>query len=483
MPPSGTDATRERPRGDRPLRVVIPADTFTPNVNGAAKFTEHLASGLAARGHEVHVVAPSASSWHGRHVEEYDGQDVVVHRIRSYRWPWHDWLRFVLPWRARVHASRILDEVRPDVVHFQSAVVLGRAFAIEAQRRGIRIIATNHLMLENLLDHSLLPKKVQGFAADLWWRDASATLRRADAVTTPTRRAAEFLEANGGIGRVLAISCGLRMSDYTPDFAEKPEPHIVFLGRVTGEKHVDVLLEAFRRLPRELGARLDIVGGGDLLRQLQKQAVELGIDDRTTFHGLVTDAELRRLLTRATVFAMPSIAELQSIATMEAMASGLPVVAANAMALPHLVHDGANGYLFTPGDADDLANRLEAVIGAPLAERVAMGREGLRLVEAHDIDRTFDLFERLYRGESVADVARDSVNEQDHSLDGAPRTGTITLPPRPPLPPIPVRTRLETARARIEERVGAKLRDAGLGRAGAPDDARLEAERAAGRDS
>ena len=58
--------------------------------------------------------------------------------------------------------------------------------------------------------------------------------------------------------------------------------------------------------------------------------------------------------TRGTVFAMPSIAELQSIATMEAMASGLPVVAANAMALPHLVHDGENGYLFEPGDIDGL---------------------------------------------------------------------------------------------------------------------------------
>ena len=51
---------------------------------------------------------------------------------------------------------------------------------------------------------------------------------------------------------------------------------------------------------------------------------------------------------------MPSIAELQSIATMEAMASALPIVAANAMALPHLVHDGENGYLFEPGNIDDL---------------------------------------------------------------------------------------------------------------------------------
>lgn len=430
--PDDHEPTSRRADGDAPLRILIPADTFPPNVNGAAKFTEHLAAGMRARGHDVHVVAPAASRWHGTHVERYDGQDIVVHRLRSYRWLKHDWLRFVLPWRARAHARRVLDAVRPDVVHYQSVVILGRAFAIEAQRRGLRIIATNHLMVENLIDHSGIPGPLRPLATGIWWRDARATLRRADAITTPTRRAAEFLERQeGGLGRVLAISCGLRTGDYRADFAEKPEPSILFLGRVTGEKQIDVLLDAFTRLPAELGARLDIVGGGDLLASLQRQAKRLGIDDRTTFHGLVTDAELRRLLTRATVFAMPSIAELQSIATMEAMASGLPVVAANAMALPHLVHDGENGYLFEPGDAADLAGRLEAVLRAPHAERVALGREGVRLVQMHDIDRTFDLFERLYRGESVDDVAADSLNEQDHSLDGAPRTGTIKLPPRP----------------------------------------------------
>lgn len=429
MPAAGTDATvPNREEGDR-LTILIPADTFAPNVNGAAKFTSNLASGMAARGHDVHVVAPAASRRHGRFSETYEGQTITVHRIRSWRWFKHDWLRFVLPWRARAHARRVLDEVRPDVVHYQSVVILGRAFSIEAQRRGLRIIATNHLMVENIIDHSGLPKFLHGLSARIWWRDASATLHRAAAVTTPTRRAAEFLEDTGGVRDVLAISCGLRTSDYTPQFGEKPTPRILYIGRITGEKHIDVLLEAFTRLPLDLGARLDIVGGGDLFASLQRQAAKLGIADRTTFHGLATDEELRRLLTTATVFAMPSIAELQSIVTMEAMASGLPVVAANAMALPHLVHHGENGYLFEPGNPDDLAARLEQVLRMSAQQRDELGRDGLRKVQVHDIDRTFDLFERLYSGESPADVALDSVNEQDHSLDGAPKTGTIQLPP------------------------------------------------------
>jgi glycosyltransferase involved in cell wall biosynthesis len=106
---------------------------------------------------------------------------------------------------------------------------------------------------------------------------------------------------------------------------------------------------------------------------------------------------------------MPSIAELQSIVTMEAMASALPVVAANAMALPHLVHDGQNGYLFTPGDAQDLADKLEKILRMPIEELTAMKKESLRLIAAHDIQRTLTTFECLYRGEAVPDVAVDDV--------------------------------------------------------------------------
>lgn len=406
---------------DRPLSILIAGDTFSPDVNGAAKFTEHLASGMAGRGHDVHVLCPAASRRHGTWTESYDGEKITAHRAPSYRWYPHDWLRFSVPWRARHYARKALDAAKPDVVHFQSAVIFGRAVAIEAEARGIRVIGTNHLMPENIMEHSLLPKALHDPVANLWWKDARKTYARASAVTTPTRRAAGFLERHGHVDHVLAISCGLKGSDYTPDFAEKPVQRILFVGRVTGEKHIDVLLRAVKLLPKDLPhpIELGIVGGGDQKANLEKLAQELGIADRTRFYGYVSDQELRALYTGSTVFAMPSVAELQSIATMEAMASGLPVVAANAMALPHLCHDGENGFLFEPGNERDLAEQLERILRLPQAERVEMAKRGLEMVQMHDIDRTLELFERLYRGESVADVAKDSVNEQDHSLDQA----------------------------------------------------------------
>jgi hypothetical protein len=97
---------------------------------------------------------------------------------------------------------------------------------------------------------------------------------------------------------------------------------------------------------------------------------------------------------------MPSIAELQSIATMEAMASGRPVVAADAMALPHLVHDGDNGYLFPPDDVKAFADKLLMVLTADQKELDRLSENSLHLIQSHDIDRTIKIFEALYSGET-----------------------------------------------------------------------------------
>ncbi|KRC51011.1 glucosyl transferase [Leifsonia sp. Root227] len=405
--PSSTPAQPPVP-AKKPLTVVIGADTFAPDVNGAARFAERLAAGLVSRGHDVHIVAPAASRKHGTWVEEHEGQKMTAHRLYSWRWYPHDWLRFAIPWRIKQNSARILDEVKPDVVHFQSHIVVGRGLSQEAQKRGIRIIGTNHFMPENMLEFTLLPRFIQDYAIGLAWKAARRTFGRAEAVTTPTAKAAQFLEKYTGLRNVHAISCGIDAHNYTPDFTPRTGNRILFVGRVTGEKQIDVLLKAVSLLPSDLDAQLEIVGGGDQLKNLQSLAEQLGIADRVTFTGYVTDEELRQAYTRATVFGMPSIAELQSIATMEAMASALPVVAANAMALPHLVHDGENGYLFEPGNAQHLADRLEHVLTLPQEELDVLKNASLRIVAAHDIQTTISTFESLYRGEPVADPVTES---------------------------------------------------------------------------
>ncbi|TDW31570.1 glycosyltransferase involved in cell wall biosynthesis [Cryobacterium psychrophilum] len=387
-----------------PIRVLIAADTFAPDVNGAAKFAERLAAGLVSRGHEVQVVAPSTSRKFGTWTEMHEGQPMVVHRLHSWRWYPHDWLRFALPWIIRRESRHILDSFRPDVVHFQSHINMGRGVTIEAEKRGLRIIGTNHVMPENMVKFSLVPVGLQDRVIKAAWRAARRTFGRAEAVTTPTRSAAEFLEKYTGLTGVHAISCGIDAENYTPNFEPRSENRILFVGRVTGEKQIDVLLQAAARLDPALKAQIEIVGGGDQKRNLEHLADTLGIRANVTFTGYVTDEELRAAYSRSTLFAMPSIAELQSIATMEAMASGLPIVAANAMALPHLVHNDENGYLFRPGDAQDLADKITRVLSLPAADLERFKRESLKMIEAHDIRRTLNTFECLYRGEPVTDT-------------------------------------------------------------------------------
>jgi glycosyltransferase involved in cell wall biosynthesis len=385
----------------RPIRVLIAADTFAPDVNGAARFAERLAAGLVQRGHRVEIMAPAASRRHGSIMEMHEGQPMTVHRLASLRWYPHEWLRFALPWVIRPASRRVFDSLKPDVVHFQSHINVGRGVTREAARRGIRIVGTNHLMPENMLQFSMIPKGFQDQVIKSLWQDARRTFARAAAVTTPTLRAAQFLERNTGLTGVHAVSCGIDAANYSPSFSPRTENRILFVGRVTAEKQIDVLLRAVALLSPALKAQIEIVGGGDQRRNLEMLANSLGLRDQITFTGYVTDEELRAAYSRATVFAMPSIAELQSIATMEAMASGLPVVAANAMALPHLVHDQENGYLFEPGDAQDLADKLTLVLEESPEGLDALKKESLALIAVHDIERTLNTFEALYRGEPV----------------------------------------------------------------------------------
>lgn len=386
----------------RPLKILIGCDTFAPDINGAARFAERLAAGLVQRGHDVHVVAPNTAYRRSpAHTEVIEGEPMTMHRLPALRWLPHDWVRFVWPWRSKHWARTVLDEVQPDIVHIQSHIIIGRGLTRIAHQRGIPVVATNHVMAENILDHTTFPKFIDDVVLRFAWADAKRTFEMTRAVTTPTRRAADFLERTIDIRGVVPISCGIDRRNYDPVIAPRERNRILFVGRLTGEKQVDVVLRAVAALDPALDVHFDIAGGGDQRKALEALTVQLGIEDRVTFHGRVTDEQLRELYSRSSVFAIASIAELQSIVTMEAMASALPIVGANAVALPHLVHDGENGHLFEPGDVDDLAAKLTQVLTASPAEYERMQRASLDGVAVHDINRTLDTFEALYRDEPL----------------------------------------------------------------------------------
>ncbi|KNC18165.1 glycosyl transferase family 1 [Arthrobacter sp. RIT-PI-e] len=387
------------PADTEPLTILIAADTYPPNVNGAAQFGYRLARGMTGRGHEVHVLAPRASD--GPSFTE--GRAAwTVHRLRSHGVPTHDYWRLCYPWEIRRDISMLFDRVRPDVVHIQCHYMVGQYTLDEAVRRGIRVVATNHLMPENINPFLPFPEWFKRVIARNSWRDMGKIMGRAAAVTTPTPLAAEAMRTHARLDGVLPVSNGIDSAGYEPrpgEVLEDPEhPTVLFVGRLAEEKHVDVLIDAVARTPEHLGVHLEIVGGGEVKAALQAQAARLGIADRVRFRGLIDDTELRLSYLRASVFCQPGTAELQSLVTLEAMSASTPVLLADAMALPHLVVEGENGFLFRPGDAAELARRITQILELPEERREAMGRASRALVDHHDIRTTLDTFEALYYG-------------------------------------------------------------------------------------
>jgi glycosyltransferase involved in cell wall biosynthesis len=372
------------------LRILLAADTYPPDVNGAANFASRLADGLAERGNDVHVVAPSATADGGSSTV---GR-VTVHRIASSRTPFHPTFRICTPWRVGRALPTLFADVRPDVVHVQAHFAVGRTVLRAAVAREVPVVATNHFMPENLLGYGPIPQALHGAFARVAWRDLVRVFRRARVVTAPTPRAANLLRDKGLPAR--PISCGIDLDRYGATGGPRqasPTATVVFVGRLDREKNVNELLRA---LARTTGVRAEIVGDGVCRAELTTLAERLGITDLVRFHGFLPDDELVAVLRRGDLFCMPGTAELQSIATMEAMATGLPVVAADAMALPHLVRHGVNGYLYPPGDVAALAAALDTIAADPTA-RLAMGAASTRLAAHHDLATTLDAFEDLYR--------------------------------------------------------------------------------------
>ncbi len=376
----------------KPLRILIGAETYPPDVNGAARFAERLATGLSGRGHEVHVVAPSPTGPAIREVR--DG--VTVHGVRSHSYYLHDGFQVCMPWQAFPVATALMAEIEPDVVHTNAHMVVGRGVVRAAHRGGYPLVATNHLMPENLLGYTPIPRPLQRVYNGLAWRDLGRVFGKAAVVTAPTPRAVELLVRRAGLVDAFPVSCGIDADRYRAlPHVPGDVPTVLFVGRLDQEKRVDELIRAFAALPAGVPGRLEIVGDGARREDWGALADGLGVGERVTFRGFVSEDELLAAYAGADVFCMPGVAELQSLVTLESMAAGLPVVAADAMALPHLVRPGRNGWLYTPGDVAELTTRLAALLTDPALRR-RMGAASREIVAEHAIEATLDTFEGIY---------------------------------------------------------------------------------------
>jgi glycosyltransferase involved in cell wall biosynthesis len=395
--PAGVD---EQPNTRPRLRILIGSDTYPPDVNGASYFTHRLATGMAARGHQVTVVCPA----HPQHPRAATQDGVTVHPIPSIRTLVHPTFRICPPPAVGVNTAKVLLQVRPDIIHVQGHFLIGRALIRHARRAGIPVVATNHFMPENLLAYAHIPGWARPAVSTLAWRDFTRVYAQVDHITSPTTTAAQLARSHGLTRAVEAISCGIDLTRFHPRppgpwpaaLARIPRrPSLLYVGRLDEEKHLHELIDALPWIREVTDAQLLLVGTGSQQTHLRRLSRYHGLAEHVHFLGFVPDAELPAIYAAADVFCMPGVAELQSIATLEAMASGLPIVAANALALPHLVHPGVNGYLYQPGDPLALSQHLARLLCTPTL-RQDMGRASRTLAASHDIHTTLDHFEALY---------------------------------------------------------------------------------------
>jgi glycosyltransferase involved in cell wall biosynthesis len=384
------------------MRILITGTTYYPSLNGQAVFTVNLAEGLAQRGHQVLMVVPSdelRAYRKERKGVQIEGIESVSLKI------WHQ-DAYSSPFSGKA-VRDIFDRFRPEVVHIHDHYPLSRVVVQTAQRRRIKSVGTNHFMPENLASYAPLLASIKPLFNWIGWNWMMEVYNRVDIATAQSKNAADLIRKQGLRCPVFPVSCGIDLGRFHPDpsidrracrerYGLDPDRKVfLFVGRVDGEKKLDVLLRAMALL-KSADVQLAIAGRGEAMKGLKNLAAELQLGDRVRFTGFIPNEDLHVLLNSADIFVMPSEAELLSLATLEAMACGRPVLLADAVALPELVTEGLNGYLFRPSDPVDAARYIDLMAGQPECWP-EMGKASMEKAQFHGLDNTVSQYEMLYK--------------------------------------------------------------------------------------
>jgi 1,2-diacylglycerol 3-alpha-glucosyltransferase len=383
------------------MHIVISSSTFAPAMNGQAVFTTNLAEGLAKLGHEVMVIIDSRHAKASTTVV-HDVQIAELHSISLEKFrPGANFAPF-----PKREIRQLFKDFRPDVVHIQDHYPSCRGVASVAIENQVKLVGSNHYIPENLAPYIPLYSSLKPVINWFLWQWMLDLYKRMDVVTAQSTAAANILKQVGLKMPILPISCGIDTQLYTPnsqvdresfcrEYGLDPNKIIfLFLGRIDGEKRVDLLLRAIQKIGRN-DIQLAIAGHGSVEKRMKRMAEAMDLQDRVKFTGFITTENKPGLLNSVDIFVMPSEAELLSISTLEAMACGRPVLVADALALPELVHEGENGYMFVPGDVDDLARRM-VELADQSAAWAAMGAVSREIALQHDLEKIICKYEGVY---------------------------------------------------------------------------------------
>ena len=441
------------------MKLLYLANGYPPrHTAGTENYTAGIARAMARAGHAVEVICvgewdTGPQAYNGIETAVHDG--VTVHRLNI------NWMRGPDPNRAlfdsperETAVTRLVEALRPEVVHLTSATTLSASALRPVQRGGYALVVTltdfwflcpqftlrrsdgtlcdgqttPWECLQCLLRPSgayrwlraVLPERalepgfawasrqpwlarqrgLRGMALDMAARKRTLLplLEAADAIIAPSRFLAEMFAANGLKKTVQVIPYGHDL-EWARRVRPKPPggPVVVgYAGRLTEAKGVHVLVEAAARLEQDLPLEVHIYGDPNQEPAYGERLRDLARNaPRVKFRGKFGRDELDEVLSALDVVAVPSLwYENNPLIAQEAFAAGRPVIASDLGGMAEFVEHEVSGWLFPPGDVEALAGRLGALALRP--EQIEPMRGRLPRVRTTDEER--ETLEALYEG-------------------------------------------------------------------------------------
>jgi glycosyltransferase involved in cell wall biosynthesis len=363
------------------LRICVVSETYPPEVNGVALTLARCVDALRDRGHQVVVVRPQQGS------QAAQDDELLTTSLPI---PGYSALRMGMPAASRLR--RLWQECRPDVVHVITEGPLGWSALHTARAMHLPVVADFHTNF-----HAYGRHYGWGWLTSLIYRYLRSFHNAAQLTLVPTRGMRERLIADG-FRRLEVVARGVDTGLFHPGQRDPAlrtqwglgpdDLAVLYVGRMAAEKNLPLVLQAFEVIKRERpDARLILVGDGPARQSLEAESRQ------HIYAGIRRGEDLARHYASADLFLFPSLTETFGNVTLEAMASGLAVVAYDyAAAAEHMVH-GESGWLVPFDDPSAFIDGAELLANSP----ALLGRVGAAAAAtclALDWDRVVDDLER-----------------------------------------------------------------------------------------
>jgi len=380
------------------MKILFTTESYYPIIDGGAIAQHRIVHELIKKGHDVRVIAPAFSFKNT--VEDENGS--TIYRPRAFVLPFYMNNKYHFAPFPLLNVKKIIEEFKPDVINVCSPYPISICAMIVAKKKHIPLVGSIHILPENVLA-PFFSSPLYATMVKYTWSYLVYFYNRVDWATVPTQTGAVMYQQKGLKTSVSPISNGVNTEMFKPtnkgEYLRKrfnlPEkPLILYTGRINQEKNVDVLVKAIPFVLKNVDAHFLFCGSGGLKPEMMKLTQELGVDSHTTFIDFLDWADYPNIFTLADVFVMPAESELQSIVTLEAIATGVPPVVVNKGAVPELA-SAENGLVFEPQDSNQLACNIVSILSDEKL-RNTMKANSLRLSEQHSMNAVGTQYEQVY---------------------------------------------------------------------------------------